>query len=161
MQTTLHYSEALVRKAIKTFWWRKTGWSFFIPMLLLCGFLCYELWQGNYNWWVGVLGAVLALAFATAAVLYVVHFRGAITRFRRMQKPEALFEMGEEKFRLSSDVGTTELVWSTITEVWRFPEFWLLFFSPAQFSTIPIVDLPQEAQELLLAKVTACGAKVS
>lgn len=77
-----------------------------------------------------------------------------------MRSPEAIFELGEERFRITSDVSTSELAWSTITEVWRFPEFWLLFLSPAQFITVPVADLDSDACEFILGRVKSQGGKV-
>ncbi len=77
-----------------------------------------------------------------------------------MRTPEAMIELGEERLRFSSDVGTTELEWSLITEVWLFPDFWLLFVSRAQFMTVPAADLDPEARNFILAKAKSHGAKV-
>jgi hypothetical protein len=78
-----------------------------------------------------------------------------------MRVPEATIELGEERFRVTSDVGMSELDWSTVIEVSRYPEFWLLFFSRAQFITLPAADLSAEAREFILAKVKSCIAKVA
>ena len=78
-----------------------------------------------------------------------------------MQSPEATFEVGDDRFRITSDVGSSELLWSTITEVWQFPEFWLLFFSRAPFITLPLADLDNEARELILSRATSHGAKIA
>lgn len=48
-----------------------------------------------------------------------------------------------------------------ITEIWQFPDYWLLFFSRAQFITLPLADLDPEAQELILDRAKSHGAKVS
>ena len=158
---TLHYSEALVRRAVRSFWWRNTGWGFLLACLgILFGF-SYGLWSGDRSWWVGLFGAGLGFVVVMAGTLYFIHARGSLARFRRMRIPEATLELGEERLRMSSDVGTTELVWSTITEVWRFPEFWLVFFSRAQFVTLPTADLDPTAREFILSKTQANGAKLA
>jgi hypothetical protein len=159
-QVKLHYSEALVRQAVRSFWWRSTGWLYVLAMLLLLFSFCSALWSGDRSWWVGVSGTVLTLGIIFAVALYFVHYRATLTRFRRMRQPEATFELGDERFRISSDVGTSELAWGTITEVWRFPDFWLLFLSRAQFITLPAADLDTNAREFILAKAGSSGAKV-
>ncbi len=70
-------------------------------------------------------------------------------------------EIYEEHFRLSSDVGTSELLWTAVKEVWSFPEFILVFLSKAQFFTLPISDLGKEGRDLILAKARAKGAKIA
>lgn len=157
----LHYSEALVRSAVGAFWRRVTGWRYFAAVALVLVSLIFSLASGDRSWWVGASASVLCLAAVFAVALYVVHFRGAITRLRRMKSPEATFEVGEDRFRVTSDVGSSELAWSAVTEIWQFREIWLLFLSPAQFITLPLADLDSEARDLILSCARSHGAKVS
>jgi YcxB-like protein len=157
----LHYSEPLIRSAVWAFWRRVTGWRYFVAIALVLGSFIYSVSSGDRSWWVGVSASILCLAVIFAVALYVIHYRGAIIRFRRMQSPEATFEAGDDRFRVTSDVGSSELSWSTITEVWQFPEFWLLFLSRAQFITLPLADLDSEARKLILSRAKLHGAKVA
>ncbi len=72
-----------------------------------------------------------------------------------MGSPEASFECNEQGFTLSSEMGTATLPWSSVKEVWTYPRFWLLVFSPAEFVTLPLECLSAEAQSLILGKVRA------
>ena len=157
---TLHYNEALIHRAVRAFWWRATGWTFFLATGVLLGSLIALLAAGDTSWFVGLIGAVLLLAVGFAGALYGVHLRAALTRFRRMTVPEARLELGEETFRLIADAGTSELAWRTITQIWRFPDFWLVFLSPAQFLTLPLSDLDKEARGILLEKARNHRAKI-
>ena len=143
------------------FWRRVTGWRFFVPIAMIFASFIYSVSSGDRSWWVDVSGSMLCLAVIFAVAFYLVHYRGAIARFRRMQSPQATFEAGEDRFRLTSDVGSSELSWRTITEIWQFPEFWLLFVSPSQFITLPLADLDNEARELILNRAKSHGAKVA
>jgi drug/metabolite transporter (DMT)-like permease len=156
----LHYSEALVRRAVRSFWHRSLGWKYIAALLILFAGLASMLWGGDRSWQVGVGGAVLGFGVLFGVVLYLAHYRASLTRFRRMQIPEASLELGDERFRISSDVGSSDLAWSVITEVWRFPEFWLIFVSRGQFITIPTADLDPETREFLIAKINSNGIKV-
>lgn len=155
---TLHYTEPLIRRAVRAFWWRNTGWMFFLVILLLAGAVGVGLCAGDRSWWIGVMGTVLAIGSLLAATVYLVHMRSSLARFRRMKNPVAMLDLDEEWFRMSSDVGVAEMRWNTITEIWCYPEFWLVFFSRAQFVTLPTADLDEKSREFLLAK--AVGAKV-
>lgn len=157
----LHYSEALVRRAAWSFWRRITGWRYFLALALLLASLIHSVANGDRSWWVGMCASVLGLSLIFAMALYFIHFRGAITRFRRMRSPEATFEAGADRFRITSDVGSSELSWSAVTEIWQFADYWLLFFSRAQFITLPLADLDHEAQELVLDRARSHGAKIS
>ncbi len=157
---TFHFSEALVGQAVWAFWRRVTGWRFLVAVALLMSSAIGMLVLGDRSWVVGLDAAALGLAVAFAVALYVIHYRGSITRFRRMKIPEATFEVGDERFRVTSDVGSSELVWSAVTEIWQFRDFWLLFVSRAQFITLPLADLDSEGRELILSRAKANGAKI-
>jgi len=58
-------------------------------------------------------------------------------------------------------VGTSELAWTAVTEVWSFPGFLLVFLSPAHFITLPASDLGAEARKFILGKARSNGAKVA
>jgi hypothetical protein len=157
----LHYTEALVHSAVRRFWWRTTGWRFFAAIFLVLASFVGLLCKGDRSWMVGLLGAVLVLCIAFSVAVYVVHYRSSLGRLRRMRVPEATLELGEDSFRVSSDVGTSEMAWSVVTEIWSFPEFLLVFFSRAEFMTIPRADVDVEISDFIVRKARAHHAKVS
>ena len=158
---TLRYTEQLVRAAVKAFWFRSTGWSYFAALAVVIGALVYLLGTGSRSWMVGALGMLVALGAAMAVVLYIVHYRAALLRLRRMRAPEAVLYPGHECFKIVSDVGASELSWRVVREIWRFPDFWLLFISRAQFITLPIAALDSETQQFILDRVKAHGGKIA
>jgi len=160
MQATLHYSDALVRRAVSAFWWRTVGWQFVLAVVALAGGLGYMLLNGDRSWFVGACGVVLGLGFVLLAALYFVHLRGSLERFQRMRVKEATLEADSEKVVMTSDVGKSELKWSAVGDLWRFEGFWLLFVSRAQFVTLPVADLPQDVQEFIVERVRSRGGKV-
>jgi hypothetical protein len=103
----LSYSESLIRRAVLAFWFRVTGWRFFIAFALVLVPFTYLVAIGDRSWWVGVFGSILVLAVLFAFALYFVHYRASITKFRAMKNPEATFEAGEERFRVCSDIGSS------------------------------------------------------
>jgi hypothetical protein len=157
---TLEYSEALVREAVFAFWRRTVGIGFFVALALLACSLAFLLWQGDRSWLVGAMGAFLFFGLGFALLLYVVHLRNALARFRGMGSPVATLELAEASFSLSSGLGSTSLQWSAVSEVWRFPTFWLLLFSKAQFVTLPLATVPVEARDFIIGRVSAAGGKV-
>lgn len=161
MQVKLHYTESLVRSAVVAFWWRTVGWRFLLAFVTLAGGLGYLLVAGDRSWFVGALGAVLGLALAFVAALYLVHLRGSLARFRRMGSKEATLVAESDKLVLASDVGSSELRWSAVGEIWRFDKFWLLFFSRAQFVTLPVADLDAGAKEFIEERVRTHGGTVA
>jgi hypothetical protein len=158
---TLHYSEALVSRAVKLFWWRVIGWRFVGALLLVFGSFLFLVASGDRSWFVGFLGTVLVLGVSFALGLYLIHYRGSLQRLRRMRCPEATLELGKERFRISSDVGTSELAWSAVTELWSFPDLFLVFLSRAQFMTIPTDGLDTEVRDFIVHSARSHGARVA
>jgi hypothetical protein len=161
MLATLHYSEALVRSAVAAFWWRTVGWKLVLAFLVLAGCLGYMLLVGDRSWFVGAMGAVLGLGLVFLAALYLVHLRSSLERFHRMKIKEATLKADSDKLTLVSDVGASELRWSAVSDVWRFEQFWLLFFSRAQFVTLPVADLDSESRNFIADRVRSNGGSVA
>jgi len=160
MQVTLRYSEPLVRRAVAAFWWRTVGAGLALAFLLVAGCLAYLLSVGDRSWLVGAIGTVFVLALTFVVALYFVHLRSSLERFRRMKVKEARLVADSDKLSLTSDVGASELSWSAVGQVWRFEKFWLLFFSRAQFVTLPVADLGRDTQDFILERVRSNGGKV-
>jgi hypothetical protein len=60
----------------------------------------------------------------------------------------------------SSAAGTSSIPWASVREIWQFQTFWLLLFSKAHFSTLPLADVSPELQEFILERVRATGGKI-
>ncbi len=160
-EATLIYSEPLLRKAVFGFWRRSVGAGFIVVIVIFAILLAFRAVRGDTSWMVGVLGSVLAIAIAMAVAVYVVHYRNAIGKFREMGDPKATFCAEQSCFTVTSSIGTSTFRWSTIKEVWQFPEVWLLLFSKAQFVTLPIACLPPEMQSFIVQQVRSSGGRIS
>ena len=108
----------------------------------------------------GVLAAILAMCIAMAVVLYVAHYRQSMKKFRAMQVPEATLTASEESFAIASELGSSMLRWRSVTKVWQYPTFWLVFFSKAQFITFPLADITPEARAFILGRIQDAGGKI-
>ncbi len=156
----LHYSEELVREAVRGYWRRTLGWSYLLALALLAAFCFYCIFTDDWGWVTGAAATVLIMGIAMAIALYFVHYRGAVTRLRRMQLPLATLEMNDETFRLTSDAGSSELSWRVVSMLWRFESFWLFLYSPAQFSILPLADLDEQTQLLIVKRIRKFGGKL-
>jgi drug/metabolite transporter (DMT)-like permease len=159
-ETTLIYSETLLRQAVFAFWRRSVGVGFIVALLVGALGLIVLIAQGVASWLAGALAAVLVLGIGFAAAVYFVHYRKSLRKFRQMDKPQATFRADESSFTMSSDIGTTTLQWSAVKELWQFPGVWLLLYSKAQFSTLPLACLSPETQAYIVQRVRASGGKV-
>jgi len=160
-ETKLRYSEPLLREAVRTFVLRgvfgRLGISFFV-VAILTAFLGFLISRHDRDWTVGFLSATILFVGVFLAWVYVAHFRNTIGRFRQMRSPEATFGYDEQQVIFTSELGSATMPWSAITEVWRYPRFWLLLFSRSQFVTLPLDCLDEQAQAFITRKLNKLNA---
>ena len=159
-ETTLIYTEPLVRQAVFAFWRRSIGIGYVIALVVTASSLGLLIAQGNTSWLIGALATALAFGVLLIVLLYLVHYRNSLNKFREMGSPHATFHAEEAGFTISSGIGTTTLQWSAIKELWQFSGVWLFLYSKAQFSTLPLAGLPPEMQAFILQRVQAAGGKI-
>lgn len=160
LETTLVYNEPLIRRAVFLYWRRTVG-AFFVPALLVTtGYFVALLMQHDLSWQTGAIGTCVGVGFLSSATVYVVHYRNTLAKFRQLGDPTATFRADDNAFTLESSIGKSTMQWGTIKEVWKFQDVWLLLFSKAQFSTLPVANLSPELQQLIISRVEAEGGKV-
>ena len=159
-EATLIYSTTLLRQAVFAFWRRSVGVGFFVALLIAALGLVILVALGQASWIIAALATVLALGIAFAIAVYVVHYRRSLQKFHQMDNPQATFRAEESSFTMVSDIGTTTLQWSAVKELWQFSSVWLLLYSKAQFTTLPLACLPAETQAYIVQCVRAAGGKV-
>ena len=161
-EVKLHYSEELLREAVRVFVFRtlvrQLGVMFFVVTAGLVGMLAWLLARHERGWMVEFLAALLLFVVLFMAAVYVTHRRNTIGKFRAMGKPEATLRYDEEQIHFASELGSSSMPWSAIAEVWRHPRFWLLLFSPAQFVTLPLDCLDEQAREFITRKTIRTNA---
>ncbi len=159
-EATLIYSESLLREAVFGVWRRSVGLVFIVMLVALPVILGGLVVLGAPFWLLMTLAALLVIAVSVAVALYTGYYRNSLRKFRKMHKPQATFQADESSFTMSSDAGTTTLQWSAVKEVWQFPSVWLLLYSKAQFTTLPLACIPPETQAFVLQCVREAGGKV-
>ena len=159
-EATLIFSKALLRRAVFAFWRRSVGVGLLVALLVAALSLGVLVAQGQASWIVGVLAIVLGLGIAFATAVYIRHYRNSLRKFREMGAPQAAFRADESSFTMSSGIGTATLQWSVVKELWQFPDVWLLLYSKAQFSVLPLACLSPEIQAYIVQRVRASGGKV-
>lgn len=160
LETTLVYNESLIKKAVLSFWWRIIGVKFIVAIVLLNIGLAYGFCVGEKSWLMGIYATTLFFAITFMVALYLIHYRNSIQKFKAMGNPQASLTLSKDSFSLSSGAGSATLPWSSVTEVWQFPDFWLLFFSKSQFSTLPIANLSPELQNFIVERINHTGGKI-
>jgi hypothetical protein len=155
-EAKLRYSEPLLREVVRAFVFRallrQLGVTYFIVVALLILALAWFIARHDSSWSVGFLAATVLFVFAFFAMVYVAHSRNTIGRFRQMSTPEATLKYDEQHISFVSELGSSTMPWSAVTDVWRYPRFWLLLFSPSQFVTLPLDCLDERAREFITRK---------
>jgi hypothetical protein len=157
---TLHYTPAIVGRAVNRFWLRAVGWKFLIAVFVLAWFVVSAIRGGDRSWLIGALGALGGLAVLFSVALYFAHRRRSFGAFRRLEQGQALLRVNERTFALQSAAGFSELSWNAVTEIWRYEDAWLLIFSRALFATLPISDIDEQGRELIARCVKESGGKL-
>lgn len=157
----LKYTEQLIKKAVLAYWRKEIGIALPVVIAFLTGYWLFLIYEGNQSWVVGALGTALVLGYLMISALYFVQLNRALKRLRRMKVPEATLELDSHRFKISSDVGTSEIEWSQIIKVWRFESVWLVFFSAGEFMTLPTSEFTEESKSLILSILNSHGATVA
>jgi hypothetical protein len=162
-ETTLIYNEKLIRCAVWSYWKRTVGGLYPLVLLALTTYFFVLLFKGDKTWLVGLIGTLLGISYLLLAGIYAVHFKRSISKFREMGNLGSLnatFQTDDHSFTVNSAIGTSTLKWSTVKEIWRFQDVWLLLFSKAEFMTLPLINLPLDMQTFILEKVKSTGGKI-
>ncbi|MGB7815735.1 MAG: YcxB family protein [Methylotenera sp.] len=160
LQTTLIYNESLIKKAVLSFWWRVVGAKYLLAVALVTFGLVYGYSVGDKSWLMGIYATILFFSITFIVALYLIHYRSSIQKFKAMGSPQATFTLTKDSFSLASGAGSATLPWSSVTEVWQFPEYWLFFFSKSQFSTLPVANLSPDIQAFIIERINYAGGKI-
>lgn len=159
-EAVLVYSDQLVRRAVFAFWRRSVGMAMLLALAIVGVSLAVLVADGDRSWVVGVLATTFAMGVAMSIAVYVVHIRNSMNVFRELGDAPASFRADETSFTVASARGSGTLQWSAVKELWQFPGFWLLLYSKAQFSTLPLECIPPELQAYIAERVVASGGRV-
>jgi hypothetical protein len=160
-QTTVTYTREIIRKAVGHFWLRFIAWHGFAAIAFcIVGTIVLAV-AGNRSWLVGALGAIGLMLLTTSTGVYVAFLKRSMWKFNRMASKSVVFTFADERFTVVSDLGSSELSWKAIEQVWRFPELWLLFASKTTYITLPIADIDPSAKDFIIEQVVRHGGRVA
>lgn len=152
----VEYTLDIVRDAVKTFMWRRAFRSqkgMWGAEIVILGAVTWLISIGDRSWLVGAAGTMALVAPAIIGVAWSAHYRNTVGKFRSMAKPGADITISEEALIVASDLGSGSIPWSSVTDLWERPTYWMIFTSPAQFSTLPIAKVSDEDRAFIRSKV--------
>jgi hypothetical protein len=156
---TVRYTEPLVRKAIQRTIVRLLGPLYFIAMGLLAVSMILAAVQESHGWFVGVVATALTLGTLVPVVAIRTHTKAAISRLVQLDDGAASIDIGEERLRLSSKLGSIDLPLARVTTVWEYEDCWVLLAGRSILMTLPIEGVPQSTLDAWRAGLEASGAK--
>lgn len=159
-ETTLVYSEALLRQAVLAFWRRSIGTGFWLAWVAAASAVTVLWLAGSDAWPLLILANVLVAAVVLAAAVYGVQWRGAMRKLRAMGRTQAVLRAQAEAFSVESDLGSSTLPWTAAQALWCFPQVWLLMLSRSQFITLPVENLSPALQVFLRERIQTHGGQV-
>jgi hypothetical protein len=154
------YSAAIIRRAVRHFWWRTAGWKMLAASALATSSLILLLLAGDRSWLVGASGAISVVSLAFLAAFYVIRYRRGIERLTAMGDPTAELVASQTTFTIRSRAGSADLYWSSIIAIRRFPEVWLLMVSRRQYITLPTGQLAPDFLALMEERVRSSGGRI-
>jgi hypothetical protein len=160
MQIQVTFTEALVKRTVRRFWTRLIGWHGFAIVAFLAVVIAYLLAVGDSSWLVPALGTLLGIAVLVGSSVYFVYRHRALSTLRRMAQPTALVTFTDTGVATRSDLGGGDVSWRAITQVWKFPEVWLLFVAKGTYFMIPTEALADDVRKFICDKVREHGGKV-
>lgn len=147
-------------RATLLYWRKKLGRNYFGWTAALVAAVAVLALLGVGGWFIAVLATLAAIC--ALMPLYALFYarRAARTSLRKLDPPSAQVEVAPDGFTLTSSMGTSKLKWSAVHEVWRAPEFMLVFFAEETFVVLPAAGAPAEFHDLFAERVRAAGGKV-
>ncbi|MBN8949533.1 MULTISPECIES: YcxB family protein [unclassified Rhizobium] len=153
---TVTYTEEMVRDAVKTFVLRRlivNQKRLWVAEIAIISLFLWQLWSDGAGWPVGVLGAIAFLYPAMIVLAWVAHYRNTVGKFRKMATRQATFTLRDEGFDVASELGSAQIPWSTVTEIWQRPTYWMIFTAINQFMTLPIQAASVDDLDFLKSKL--------
>lgn len=160
-ETTLHYDQMLIRRSVGSYWRRVAGWRTVLAMILCLTSLSVFLLRGQRSTFPTLIALTVLACLVFLSVLYLVRYRTSMARLRALRQTQPTLIVDDEGLTCRSTQGDMTVAWSAVAHVWQFPEYWLVFFSRADFITIPLASVPAQMQAFIDERARAGGASVS
>lgn len=91
---------------------------------------------------------------------YVVFLRRAFNRFDQMKSKVVAYKFTDDHISTRSDLGFVELPWQTVEKLQRFPDVWLLYFGPTNYTYLPVEQLGEDVQSFIVQQAQKHSVKL-
>lgn len=134
------YTEDIVRDAVRTFVWQRGVLGNKMLWATEAALIALFIWlrgSGENGWLSGVVSVVVLLPPCLVAAMWVAHHRHTVGKFRKMPSRQGEFVFLDDALEVASELGSAKIPWSSITEIWKKADYWMVFMGPNQFMTLP------------------------
>jgi YcxB-like protein len=161
LEAQLVFTEPLLRRVVRCYRWRRWGRMYAILIPLAVAWLAWLAIYDQDRYMTGFVAALTILLISTAIGAGVALRIQLLRNFRKLGGAPTQFRAEASTFTISSPISTQTWAWSIVTEIWRFPDFWLLMFGRSNFITLPVASTSEELRAFVAERVQAAGGKVS
>jgi hypothetical protein len=150
----VRYDEAALKSAVWAFLFDRWGGfpTLAVFALVVAGLIGFVA-AGSDGWFAGFVSALLLVSLAAGALTWMLYWRRAVTKLRRLKTPVSTFTLSDDRIAVANDAGSMTLAWSAIREILDCGPCWLLVLDGQQFVTLPIQEIDAEALAFLRGKV--------
>ena len=156
----VQYTEALIRRWTRYSMVRNLGPLYLLAMLLLSSSVSLSLVRANYDWFFGITATVLAFGILVPLGVLRQHIQAGLRRLRELDNGKLSVDILAGRLRIASAMGNTDIPLVRVTQLKRFPGFWVLLTHKASLMTFPITDVPVAVQQRWLLEFQAVGTKI-
>ncbi len=153
MEFTIRYDEEILRHAVNTFMKRRLGeglgWLGLVAVAMVCVSMAVLLWLGDRSWAVGAIGITLLVFVIVIVAIWIWRRQEMRAKLAAIPNRSGVVMVNDDTLSIALHSATTTMPWSSITEVWKLKDCWLLFLAPNNFVTLPTAGVPAEALEFM------------
>lgn len=156
----IEYTPEIVTAGVRRFWIRTAGRDAVLGAVgLIAGATAFML--GYRHWLIAVLIVVFALLLLLAAAAFLIYRQRSLRRLRDMGASAATWTFAEDGLSTETPLAKSQIAWSLVKRLWRFPDVWILAFSRSDYSLLPADGLSAEVREFIATKVREHGGTVA
>lgn len=155
------YTRDILIRANRIHVFRSFGWKRWAFVVLLAAVFIGYLAAGERGWFLGVLGSGTAIAIMMPIAVYKTLVGRALRRLDRMASKTVEFHLTDESLSGTSDLGSGGIPWTQVEKLWRFPDFWILYYADNAYVILPTAELDDNVRAFIQQKAKSAGARIT
>ena len=156
----IQYTEVLIRRWTRYSMARSLGPLYLIAMLLLASSIGFSIVRGSHDWFFGATATVFALGTVVPLGVLRRHVQAALGRLHELDNGKLSIDILAARLHMTSAMGNTDIPLARVTQLKRYPSFWVLMTGKTSLMTLPITTIPIAVQQRWLLEFQAVGTKI-